>query len=398
MNQSGVKQWLGALASLKLTVALFAMAMFLIFAGTLAQVEQGIWTVMRQYFRSFIVWIDLQLFVPTGLFELPGRFPFPGGFIVGGLLLANLVAAHTLRFKLTPKRAGVVVLHAGVIVLLIGELVTALWAREGNMSIDEGSYASYTENIRQTELAIIDPADPKADRVVVVPQPLLQNTQGQIANPLLPFEVSVDRWMANSQLLDSRNAPPALAELTTLADQGLGKQLVAQPQPQISGVESQTVDAPSAYITLWQEGQKLGTWLVSLYIDDGQPVEIDGKIYTIGLRFKRTYKPYTVHLIDFKHDKFVGTDKPRNFSSLVRLVDPQQHEDREVLIYMNNPLRYRGETFYQSAFKPDNSGTVLQVVRNPGYVLPYIACILVALGMSMHFGLHLHRFVRRPAP
>ena len=33
---------------------------------------------------------------------------------------------------------------------------------------------------------------------------------------------------------------------------------------------------------------------------------------------------------------------------------------------MNNPLRYNGETFYQSSYLPGDGGTILQVVRNPG--------------------------------
>ena len=121
-----IKAILQPLASLKLTVVLFAAAMFLIFAGTLAQVHQGIWTVMNQYFRSFVVWVDLQLFVPRDFAQIDLRFPFPGGFIVGGLLLANLLAAHTVRFKLSRKRIGIITLHLGVILLLLGELVTAL--------------------------------------------------------------------------------------------------------------------------------------------------------------------------------------------------------------------------------------------------------------------------------
>jgi hypothetical protein len=68
-----------------------------------------------------------------------------------------------------------------------------------------------------------------------------------------------------------------------------------------------------------------------------------------------------------------------------------------VLIYMNEPLRYQGETFYQSSFLPGDKGTILQVVRNPGWLMPYIACTMVSLGMIFHFGLHLIGFLRRRA-
>jgi len=383
-------------ASLKLTVVLFALAMFLIFAGTLAQVHQGIWTVMRLYFRSFVVLIDLQLFVPSNLIQIPGRLPFPGGFTLGGLLLINLLAAHIVRFKLTRKRIGIIVIHSGVALLLIGELVTAIWAVEGNMTIDEGSFANYTEDIRQVEFVVTDSSNPDSDQEVVIPESMLTGNDGLISHDQLPFDVLVAQWMPNSQLFGPAIAPPGLKPQAT---HGFGTRIVAQPTPPVTGVEDQTIDAPTAYIELYDQGQKLGKWLVSLYIDDPQPVTVGeksgGKTYGISLRFKRSYKPYTMHLIDFKHDKFVGTQTPRNFSSLIRLVDPTRNEDRQVLIWMNHPLRYAGETFYQSAFKPGDTATILQVVRNPGWLMPYISCSLITLGMLIHFVLHLSQFVGR---
>ncbi len=41
------------------------------------------------------------------------------------------------------------------------------------------------------------------------------------------------------------------------------------------------------------------------------------------------------------------------------------------------------------------SGTVLQVVRNPGWLMPYIACAIGALGLIIHFGAGLLRFLNR---
>ena len=50
---------------------------------------------------------------------------------------------------------------------------------------------------------------------------------------------------------------------------------------------------------------------------------------------------------------------------------------------MNNPLRYDGETYYQSGFdRNDARVTILQVVRNPSWLTPYVACILVSLGLT----------------
>ena len=48
-----VEAVLRPLASLKLTVALFAAAIFLVFVGTLAQTSADVWTVVSGYFRSW---------------------------------------------------------------------------------------------------------------------------------------------------------------------------------------------------------------------------------------------------------------------------------------------------------------------------------------------------------
>jgi len=391
------------LASLKLTVALFVMAMFLIFAGTLAQREMGTFTAMDAYFRSFYTWVDFQLFIPRSMAKVPGGIPFPGGFLLIGALLINLVAAHTVRFKFTRRRLGMILTHGGLIVLLASELATAALATEGNMSIDEGSYSRFIERPRDFELAVIDATPDDHNRVTVIPDTILRRhlryDAGPIEHPDLPFRIRVDRWLPSAGLM---RAQPGL---DNPADVGLGTRFLAMQTPQSTGASaSQRIDTPAAYVTLLRADneQPLGTYMVTTF-DNASPnmphapqaVDVDGKTYHIDLRYQRHYKPYTLHLDDFQHEKFTGTETPRAFRSKIRLVDPERSVDRQVLISMNNPLYYRGETFYQSAFKPDNSGTVLQVVHNPAWALPYVSCVMVAAGLLVHFGAGLNRFLKK---
>lgn len=384
---------LKSLASIRLTVGLLTALMFLIFVGTLAQVQLGIWQTVETYFRSLLVWIDLQLFLPgvqqpTGL-----ALPFPGGLTLGILLLVNLIAAHIARFKWEWRRTGILVMHAGLIVLLLGEFVTARYATEGIMSIDVGGSSNYVEDLRAMELAIIEPMADGSQRELQLSGAMLEaaaRSRQPIAHPDLPFVIHVDEWFANSQLLRAPHAPsPATA--------GIGLEAVARAIPRVRGVDGGQSDISSAYVTLERNGQRLGTWLVSAHLIEAQRVDADGIAYGLALRHRRTYKPYTLHLLEFRHDKFTGTEIARNFSSRVRLVDPARGMDREVVIWMNNPLRHAGATFYQASYKPDGSGTVLQVVRNPGAILPYVACVLVGGGMLLHFMVSLLRWLRREA-
>jgi hypothetical protein len=389
---NAIRPALRSLASLRLTVVLFVLSMVLILAGTLAQTQQGIWLVVDEYFRSILVLIPFQLFVPEKIVRLPGVFPFPGGLTLGVLLFANLLAAHAVRFKPSWKRTGMILTHAGVLLLLVGEFVTGAFAKEGNMTIAEGASSNYIEDRRTCELVVVDQSDPTDDLVVSVPRGMLEDPDTTISHGLLPFTVRVAEWMPNSRLLGPMQASQAQIAKATA---GIGRQVAASPVAVSTGVDGADVDIPAAYIELMRGDASLGTYLVTPWLTMAQEVDVGGKRYAIALRFERNYRPYTISLIDFRHDRFVGTQVARNFSSQVRLVDPTRGVDREVLISMNNPLRYEGETFYQASFAPDDSGTVLQVVRNPGWLLPYISCTVVTLGMLVHFGVRMWESTRR---
>jgi hypothetical protein len=113
------------------------------------------------------------------------------------------------------------------------------------------------------------------------------------------------------------------------------------------------------------------------------------------MRARRYYLPYAVTLKKFSHDSYAGTDIPKNFSSLVHLSNPARGEERDVLIYMNQPLRYDGKAFYQASYGKGDTLSVLQVVANPGWLLPYLSCALITLGLLLHFGITLFNAIKR---
>lgn len=633
-----MRRFLGPLASLRLTVVLFAFGLVLVLLGTVVQVEKGIWDVMDSVFRTWIARIELSPFFPdsmvAGTFLEYGWFPFPGGWLIGSLLLANLVAAHAVRFKLvatggnlmhgvlgtalglfvivfavltsvyeiwplsttlgfwpalmvavagllilTPpsfwlygKRTGIVLLHAGIILLLFNELVTGLGAVEGQAHILQGDNTNFLVDIESAELVIVHKNYPGGEKVVSIPEAVLHKG-GKIEYDGLPFGVEVLRWYPNTALVslfasdeiagvarqvlqplidqrisaarkaadageygkavaiydhvletmtprerklidvllaarqryavqaiamdqDPRAAEmPAFDDLLSLEDIIIARKLASglqepltdediaelarffdtfdadreggdwlnrgrdwqryharggdagrlwvreltQTEPDLAaegekagqaenalsgddaadqqkadlhhywrirhiapgaGVSGGQADMPGAYVRITGAGDSSGVYLVHSnlpepnhkYVSDG------GRLFHTSLRFKRMYKPYTIHLLKFRHDKYTGTSKAKNFSSEILLIDEDHPDGLHHTIRMNDPLRYKGETFFQASFKPDDSGTVLQVVRNPGYLLPYIACIVVTMGLGIHFGQTLRRFLRKATP
>src|SRR6202022_1698040 len=106
-----------------------------------------------RYFKSFFLY-----FTPPGTtLKIPG---FPSGYLVGGLLLMNLIAAHLARFKFTWKKAEIFVLPAGVILLLLGQLFTSLFQVKSQMRLDQGETKNYSLSYYHDELAVIDTSAP----------------------------------------------------------------------------------------------------------------------------------------------------------------------------------------------------------------------------------------------
>jgi hypothetical protein len=255
--------------------------------------------------------------------------------------------------------------------------------------MDEGQTLGYSESPREVELAVIDTTDPSFDQVVAIPENVLAR-EGTIQHPTLPFTLKIEHFFPNSRLLMRARAPEAPPSLATA---GLGKEVAISEEPRT--VRDDERDLSAAYVELTGVQGSLGTWLVSNAVTSWQSLTVNDHTYSLVMRPHRSYKPFVLTLLHFDHDRYAGTDIPKNFSSQVRLVDLEQNEHRDIRISMNDPLRYRGYTFYQAGFDNNDKTTILQVVKNPAMLLPYIACGLVAAGLLVQFSMHLFGFVRK---
>ena len=394
-------------ASLKLTVVVLALALVLVFVGTMAQDPLGLYLVQDRFFKSiFVDYASMAAAVKkilqmVGVYLPPStvqdvlsapRIPvFPGGYLIGAVFLVNLITAYAERFK--PRRdksgLGLYLAHGGLLLLVIGQFVTDMLQVESFVRLTEGQPKNYSESGSRMELAIIDTSNPQHNSVVAIPERFLSGS-GEIRPPQLPFTLRPKKYYRNSQLARREaNDPEAAA-----ASQGFGPQIKVSAAPPVSKMDER--NTPSAVLEVVTPGGALGTYLVSPVLEP-QSVTVGDKTFTLLFRTTRYYKEHSLTLLKFSHDKYTGTEIPKNFSSRVRVQRPDTGEDREVLIYMNNPLRYGGETFYQASFDPnDPRVTVLQVVRNPSWLTPYLSCILVGAGLVIQFMSHLFNFLRKP--
>jgi hypothetical protein len=368
-------------ASLKLCVVVLSLGLILVFWGTIAQVNMGLYKAQNEFFRSFLIY-----WAPQGSgWKIP---IFPGGYLIGFVFLLNLLASQIKTFELTLKKFGLILVHVGIVLLLVGQLATDMLAVESSMHLREGETKNYSELDRDVELAVIDVSGAASDRVTAIPQDVLA-TEREIRHDSLPFTIRVNKYYLNS-VVENRdpNGP-----IQPPATQGFGPQVNVREQPHVTQMDQR--DMPSAVIELLTPQGSLGTWFVSSWIDQQQHVEVDGRDFHLAMRRQRNYNDYSLHLVSFNHEVYPGTQIPKDFSSMVRVQNPKTGEDREVRIFMNNPLRYAGDTYYQASFDTDDKGSVLQVVRNPSWLTPYLACVLVGVGLVWQFLMHLVPFLKR---
>jgi hypothetical protein len=492
------------ITSLRLTVVLLILSTVLVFFGTIAQVNEGLWNAQERWFRSLFVIREAgdPWWVPP---------IFPGKYSLGILLLANLIAAHIKRFEWAKKKVGINLTHLGIILLLMGELGTDFLSRESHLSFREGETKSYSEAHRSNELIFAVDAENGQERVVSIPEKMIA-AKGEIAHPDLPFTLRVKEYGINSEVLSHAQVQEAVGKLTTAmatvesqyatadgivpqaeratemagrvdvwqaalkavgetdtsdivaaakrvaadpnregklreelkqrfraqmlqgfsqqsgamryaaqkfssgdpaaaaaaatpaaaSTEGAGKTTSVIPMVEVKDMDRRNLPYAVFEILPNGGGAPMGTWLVSPWLND-QEIAVGGKTFRTAFRFERYYHPFSVTLLKTTHEVYRGTEIPKNFQSRVRINNPQTGEAREVDIYMNNPLRYAGLTFYQYQMGRDERrelGTsTLQVVRNPSWLTPYLGCIVVGLGMTWQFMYHLLAFMKkRKAP
>jgi hypothetical protein len=409
-----IKKITSIFTSLKLTVTLLAFSILLVFIGTIAQADEGLYGAQAHYFKQWIV-------VGANFFGHKIPLLLPGGYLLGVLLLVNLIFAHIHRFQLTTKKIGIQLAHAGVIVLLVGQLSTDLLSREMQMQFAEGESRNYSESATDYEMIF-----QCGSEVTAIPARLLK-TGDKLKISTLPFTICVQAFWHNS---DMNFRAPMMKNSAPLTTNGVAMHFDFTSTPEVKSSDQKNI--PTAVVELVGDQGSLGAWVVSDFAGDPavvagiqngyieragaemaqkiitelvapQSVTVGGKTYAFTMRPMRVRHPFALTLLKATHTVYPGTDIPKDFRSRVRIDNPQTGENREVEISMNHPLRYGGYTYYQYQMTAgemaeragETPSSVLSVVRNPSWLTPYIGCAMVGVGLVIQFMLHLVKFVSR---
>jgi hypothetical protein len=126
-----------------------------------------------------------------------------------------------------------------------------------------------------------------------------------------------------------------------------------------------------------------------------QPVQFGGNVYEVAYDVDRMDLDFEIKLVDFEAGVDPGTEQAASFESQIELTDSKNRVNRKpVTISMNNPMIWRGYTFYQSNYIPseDSSGrrtgefiSVFQVRHDRVWGITYIGCLIIVFGIFLQF-------------
>jgi len=351
------------LSSSRITVACLFLLFILTFWGTIAQVQQGLYAAQDRFFNSF--------------FFLAGGFiPFPGAQLVLWVLFINLICMMILTWKkyIQWENSGLLVIHVGLILYFIAAFMIFHVSQESNVHLAEGDATNVSTSYQDWELAYWKD-DGNEHQVTAF------DTKNFKPGFQIPFEdknftLTVTELYLNS---DAFSDSAARKNLSILNITGITL-LTEKP---IDKVREQNIEGGIFDLKVNDKSYSL-----MLYGAEAQatPVRIAGHNYYFILRHKHFPLPFTIRLDHFKAQFHPGTELAKSYESLVTITTGTL--ERQVRIYMNNPLRYKDYTVYQASYDTDNMGkqsSTLAVVKNYARILPYIACFAVFFGLALHF-------------
>jgi len=351
--------------------------MVLVFVGTVDQKYIGLYQSQKKYFSSMILWL--------------WYIPLPGGLLTMLLLTSNLIAFFFKRNVWNKKKLGVLIVHFGSILLLIGGGLTYLFSNEGAMQLTtKNKKTNFIQSYHDKELCIINLSEFKdsleytnfSDKILKVGNILKFAT--------LPFEMEVLNYCDNSRLIiDNKKDSQFKGKMAKSYNFECIKSEIEHSENKsaikllLKSINSQINDADGIYISRLDPGQNI------------QKIDYNGFEYAMILQPKRTYLPFDIELIDVTKINHPNSEIAKSYSSEVNVLDNKNIKRK--LITMNNPLRFKGYTFYQAHYEEEEGikTSVLAVVKNYGRLFPYISSIIMCIGILIQIFIRMPRLFKK---
>ncbi len=164
----------------------------------------------------------------------------------------------------------------------------------------------------------------------------------------------------------------------------------AKEQVTFAETESSTPLTSAAILVEYQQSEGAKPSQHWIAVNSMLKLFSDQAVYILAYANRRLPLDFNIKLEKFNVGRYQGTMTASSYESLVNVSDKVGTQT----ISMNEPLKHRGFTFYQSSFQEDEQGrptaSVFSVNRDPGRWVKYLGCLLIVFG-----SIHLFYFKRK---
>lgn len=385
------------LAGFPLAVVLMLILLLQTWLATLEQVDYGLHATLRKYFDPAAWYILGELRLPEFMGGKALTIPMPGGYWVLGLFFVNLLLGGIVRARKGWTKAGVLISHSGILLMILSAGVTEMTEERGTMDFFEGESSNVAQDYYEYVVEISERTEGMPDEIHVIRGQYLADLVGipspvrTVRLPGLPFDMQFTRYSKNGRVMSvNEMAPPADSPVID------GYYIFERPSNKNAEVNTAACYAK----LLTREGNALPSFILSGDAFQPHSVRIGDRIFVFQMRKFLWIMPFTVRLDKATAEYYPGSTKPKRFESQVTRIE--NGSEAHVEIKMNMPMRYEGLTFYQRMMGRENAQIAnsrpysqLEVVRNPADQWPKYALYVVTFGLLVHFVLKFALYVKK---
>lgn len=376
------------LSGLGLATVLLLILGILTWLATLEQIDHGLYETLNKYFD----WKSVVIFPEVKGIRWP--IPLPGGYWTGALLFVNLLLGGVVHIRKGWKHIGNLIAHAGILLMLLAGGVAHHFSERGHMPVSEGETSNVAEDYFEYALEVAEIKDGKPSEIRVIRGKQLTDLTGAEPRAFrfadFPFELKIAGYMKHAIPVNVNERAPSEHEQVRN-----GYFLRALPAPKEAEASTPACHA----MLLPSDGSEKSAFLLAGASFHPFTAKIGGRTFTFDLRKRQWVMPFSLRLNEFTAEFHPGTQRPKKFVS--KVTRSENGNDAKVTIQMNEPMRYKGLTFFQASYGPQGAApgqklfSVFEVVKNPADKWPEYSLYVVTFGMLVTFLIKFAGFVGR---
>ncbi len=310
------------------------------------------------------------------------------------LLAVSLVICTARRCSVAVKLQGALkiraiastVTHISFVLILAGAVIRGEYGHKGTMSFRQGetmdsfseeagfSQLPFSVHLKKFEIETYASDSNQPQNVQIVSEQLVVSKTGADVIKTLPIN------LGDEQAVVSAGDPASGVRAISVRIRRKVLDFVIDTATREVVSRSENPVNPAILVDVIEGGTTNQTrWLFARYPD----FDMGGGLHQAATSSSGLKMRYDVEIVE------PPVPRVKSYKSTLQIIEGSVTK-KEVTVEVNSPFSYKGYTFYQSGYNPEDPlWTSLQVVNDPGVPVVYAGFLMMILGLFVMFGVQI---------